>query len=356
MSRDPEAETLRLWGLRLAFAVTLGLTLDILRGAPLPGLASVIALQLLAASRVPPTGRLVALLLLAAAATSGLAYSVSVLTVGFTGLYAIGVGLLYLWGFTLALNPATAPVGVLAITMTVVITGLANASTGLAFGVLLSLVVSILAAFALVFLAYAIFPNAGLGAGPPKRRAARSGDRASLPLALHAVAATFVILPAHVYLNTDGIASTVVLLTMATMLRQPGIAQSTRYCLAFVCGNALGATLAAIAVLLVTIQTNTAVLISVTASGALLLSWLVARGGAWAPAMLPGYVAYTLLFGLALSPLPLADGVAVAERVLSIVAGGVYAIAAISLLIPALPSLSRLFGLPDPRFARTPQR
>ncbi len=356
MSRDAAARDRRNWGLRLAFAVTLGLSLDVLGGAALPGLASVIALQLLAASRAPPTGRLVALLLLAAAATSGLAYLVSVMTVGYAGLYTIGVGLLYLWGFALALNPTTAPVGVLAVTMTVVITGLASASTGLAFGVLLSLVVSIVVAVALVFLAHAIFPGAAAGAAAPKGKAARAGDGASLPLAVHAVAATVVILPAHVYLNTDGVASTVVLLTMATMLRQRGIAQSTRYCLAFVCGNALGATLAAFAVLLVTIQVNAAVLVSVTASGALLLSWLVARGGPWAPVILPGYVAYTLLFGLALSPLPLADGVAVAERVLSIVAGGVYAMAAVSLLIPALPHLSRFLERPGLRLSRTPQR
>ena len=343
MSRDPAAADLRNWVLRLAFAVTLGLALDSLRGASLPMLAPVLALQLLAASRVPPSGRMVVLLLLIAATTSGLAYLVSVITVGFAGLYAIGVGLLYLWGFALALRPRTAPVGVMAVTMTVVITGLASASTGLAFGVLVSLVLSVLEAFALVYLAYCVFPVGLVQAKPPTRTPSPSAER--IPVGLQALIATIVILPAHLYLNAEGVAPMVVLLTMATMLRQPGIAQSTRYCVACMAGNGLGALLAAFAVFLVTVHNEAAVVISVTAAGALFLSWQLTRGGRWVPVILPGYVAYTVLFGLVLSPLPVAQDVAVVDRVLSIVAGGVYAMAAVSLLVPAIPYLSRLAGL-----------
>ena len=351
VSRDRAAADLRNWVLRLAFAVTLGLAVDSLRGTSLPMLAPVIALQLLAASRVPPGGRMVVLLLLIAATTSGLAYLVSIMTVGFAGLYTIGVGILYLWGFTLALRRGTALVGVMAVTMTVVITGLASTSTGLAFGVLLSLVISVMEAFALVFLAYCVFPATAAGAAPPARKAAPPEDAATLPLVLHALLATIVILPAHVYLNAEGVASMVVLLTMATMLRQPGIAQSTRYCVAIMAGNALGASLAAAAVLLVTVQDHAAVMISVTAAGALFLSWQITRGGRWVPVILPGYVAYTVLFGLVLSPLPLAEEVAVVDRVLSIVAGAVYAMAAISVLAPAIPYLTGLAGLRAARAA-----
>lgn len=128
------------------------------------------------------------------------------------------------------------------------------------------------------------------------------------------------------------------------MLRQPGIAQSTRYCVACMAGNALGALLAALAVLLVTVQDGAVVMISVTAAGALFLSWQITRGGRWVPVILPGYVAYTVLFGLVLSPLPLAQDVAVLDRVLSIIGGGVYAMAAVSLLAPAIPRLTRLAG------------
>lgn len=348
MSRDPAAVDLRNWGLRLAFAVTLGLAVDTLRGAPLPVLAPVIALQLLAASRVPPGGRMVAMLLLVAAATSGLAYLVSVLTVGFPGLYTIGVGLLYLWGFTLAFRKSTALIGVLAVTMTVVITGLASASTGVAFEMMLSLIVSVIEAFALVFLAYFFFPADSSGAGRRARKGERPAAAATLPVALRAVLATLVILPAHVYLNADGVASTVVLLTMATMLRQPGLAESTRYCLAFVAGNALGASLAALAVLIVSTQDHGPVMVSVTAAGALFLSWQVTRGPRWMAVILPGYVSYTVLFGLVLSPLPLAEDVAVVERVALIIAGAIYAMAAVSLLFPVLSYLARLAGIaPD---------
>ncbi|MEM9682731.1 MAG: hypothetical protein AAF942_05665 [Pseudomonadota bacterium] len=342
MSRDPAADDLRRWGLRLAFVVTAGLVVETLRGSPLPPLAPVIALQLVAATRVPPGRRMVLMLLGAAAATSGVAYVVSILTVDYAGLYAIGVGLLYLWSFLLALHRGTALIGVLALTMTVVISGLANTSTGIALGAMLSIVISVLAAFFLVYIAYFLFPPS---AAPSRPQRARNDDAdASLPPALHAVVATVIILPAHLYLNADGVASMVVLLSMATMLRQTAIAQSTRFCMAFIAGNALGASLAALAALVVTIRPEAPVLLTVTATGALFLSWQITRGPKSAAVIVPGFVAYTMLFGLVLSPLPLAEGVDVLNRVLLIIGGAIYASAFLSLLVPAFPLLRRVAG------------
>src|SRR3546814_5413733 len=59
MSRDPAVPARRNHGLRLTLAVALGLVFEILRGALVPPLAAVIALQLLALSGPRPTAKTV---------------------------------------------------------------------------------------------------------------------------------------------------------------------------------------------------------------------------------------------------------------------------------------------------------
>ncbi len=338
MAAELQAADTKNWALRLAFAVTLGLVFEVLRGAPLPMLAPILALQIMAASRVPPGRRMIIVLVGAAAATSAVAYAVSILTVEDPGMYAIGVGLLYLWGFAMAFRKGTAVIGVLSITMTVVVTGLASESTGLAYTVVVALVISIAASFILVYLAYCLFPNRAPPPAPPKPK---DDQHSRLPVALRALIATLVILPAHLYLNADGVASMVTLLTMATMLRQPGIAQSTNYCIAFVIGNGLGGLVASVTALMVTLQPDGLLLIAVTAAASLFLSWLMVRTPTWTPIILPGYVAFVVLFGLVLSPLPLADSVEVVARVSDILFGAIYAMAAVSILVPFIATLRR---------------
>ena len=60
MYPDPASLERRNHGLRLAFAVALGLVFEILRGALVPPLAAVIALQLLALPGSRPTAKMVA--------------------------------------------------------------------------------------------------------------------------------------------------------------------------------------------------------------------------------------------------------------------------------------------------------
>src|SRR6056297_416474 len=144
MSREPADAGTCNRALRLAFAVALGLTAEILRGALLPPLAPVIALQILALMQGPPAARMVGGLFGAVAASAVAAYGVAVLTVGNAALYAIGVGLVYLWGFWLAARPETAAMGMMALTMGIVVTGLSAASTGLAIVVVGELLASVL--------------------------------------------------------------------------------------------------------------------------------------------------------------------------------------------------------------------
>lgn len=336
---SPEERSRRNAALRLAFAVTVGLIVELLRGAALPILAPLIAVQLVAAIPRPPGLKLVVMLAGVTAVSSGVAYLVAILTVGQPFLYALGVGLLYLWGFTLTFMPRLGPVGVMSVTMTIVVTGLATASSDVALGIMVSLTKSIVIGFFIVLLAHALLPSkvvdAPGGAAPP--------DKAleSLPASARAMIATLVILPAHLYLFAHGTGSMLVLMTVATMLRQPGLNASTRYSIAFASGNLVGAAVAAVAMLLVSVQPSFTVMVSSTAACALFLAWMSARGPMWRAVMIPGIAAFVLLYGIVYSPYVASTEVSVLQRSTMVVTGAVYALAAVSVLIPLVPFIRR---------------
>ena len=170
-------------GVRLAAAVTLGLTIEVTRGAALPFLAPMIALQLLAASPVLPTAGAVAMLLAVSAGAALLAYGVATLTLSVPGGYALGMLLLYLWGFALCFIPRFRPAGSLAVTLIVVVSALSSASTGLALGLVGELVLAILGGIGLAIVAHAAFPNPPGFVAPAPSGAAQVADSAS-PAAL----------------------------------------------------------------------------------------------------------------------------------------------------------------------------
>lgn len=342
MSPDPAGTAARQRALRLAAAVVLGLMFEVLRGGALPMLAPIIALQLLAASPVRPPARMIVLLLGAAAGSAALAYIVAATAIGVPGLYGIGVGLLYLWGFGLAFTPRLRLIGTMMVTMTVVITSVVAASSGAALGLAIEFVFSVLEGVFLVILAHVMFPHpAGRSI---ESRSQSDDDNSSLSVATRAVLATLVMVPLHLYLTSDGLAAMVILLTTATMLRQPGIAQSTRYSLVYAAGNAFGGVLAGISAFIMAIHGELVMLAGVVTATSLVLATLVVRSERLAPALMPGFVAYTALFGLTLSSLPLGYEIDVVKRVLQILTATAYALGAVSLLVPFLGWLERIFG------------
>ncbi|MEO0821497.1 MAG: hypothetical protein AAF074_13845 [Pseudomonadota bacterium] len=339
---DLKALARRNHGLRLAFAVALGLTIEISRGAILPPLAPVIGLQLLAMRRSVPTGGFVIGLLGVITAACLFAYAVATLTVGNTLLFAIGLGGIYLWSYAMALSPRTGPIGVMFLTMGIVVTTLSAVSTGLALYLVVELIVSVVIGIALVFAAHLVFAHPEAVAETPKRAGPAT---ASLPVARQALLATLIMLPLHLYLSADGLAAMVILMTVATMLRQPGIAQSVRYGVTFAAGNLVGGVLASMAVLIVALHQSVTMLATVAAAGALLMAWSLDRSAAMAQILLPGFVAFTLLFGLAFAPVTLGAQVAFVERVSQIMVAALYALCATSLVAPLLT--------PRPRAAPT---
>ncbi len=120
MSRSPIERAQYNRGMRLAIAVILGLVLESMRGASLPMLAPVIALQLLAGAPKPPGKKLVFVLLGVIIGASLLAYAVATMTLGIPGAYGLGVAVLYLWGFSLCFVVVGTVVTVMAVTMIIV--------------------------------------------------------------------------------------------------------------------------------------------------------------------------------------------------------------------------------------------
>lgn len=314
----------------MAFAVAFGLSFEILRGAVLPPLGPVIALQLLALPGPPPGKKLIITLIGIIGISSLLAYAVAALTVNNSLLYAAGVGLLYLWGFWLAVRPRTAMAGSLFLTMSIVVTAMAAASTSVAVLLVAELLVSVVFGLLLVFLAHSLFPHHAPARGP-----ATSPVRdPRVPPDVRALLATLIILPIHLWLTSDGVASMVILITIATMLRQPGLTQSASHGVNYATGNLLGGLLAAGSFFVITLQDNLATLITVITASALILANEYKRSANLARILLPGFAAYTLMLGLVFSSMPLKDDVAYITRVTQIVLAALYALSAVSLAAP----------------------
>lgn len=147
--------------------------------------------------------------------------------------------------------------------------------------------------------------------------------------------ATVILLPLHIYLTSGGgIAAMLILITTATMLRQPGLAESARYSFAMAAGNLVGAVLAAITVAALAMQNSGVLMVALLAAFSLVIAGQIVRGGRFASVYAAGFAAYALLVGLTLSSLPISDGVDVTDRVIQIGTAAVYTLAAASLIAP----------------------
>ncbi|SFJ22430.1 FUSC family protein [Albimonas pacifica] len=347
MSPDPDAGArLKARGLRIALAVTAALAIEALRGADLPILAPMIALQILAMAPRAPGLKLLGMLFGAAAVSSLVAWTIAAFTVSIPGAYPLGMGVLYLWCFALAMHPRTRPLGAMALTMTIVVGALSAASTEAAAGLALSLAMSILAGGAVVYLAFAVLP------GPPAPPAAAAGPEAAddlaeprgpapVPVAFRAALATMAMLPLHLWLTADGgVAAMPVLFTCSAMLRQPGVAASLRDSLARLAGTAAGGAAAAGVHAVTLMQDEATLALAMVAAASLAFAWRMSASPLHAQVWLPGFVTFLALYGMTLSPTLGGDEVAASERLGQVFAGAVYTVAAVSVLAPVARRLT----------------
>lgn len=328
-------------GFRLAFGVAAALTVEALRGADLPILAPMIALQLLTLSPRPPGGRMVGLLFGAAALSSLAAWVITAVTVSIPGAYPLGMGVLYLWCFALSLTPRTAPLGAMALTMTIVVGSLSAVSTGAAAGVALSLALSILSGGAMVYLAFALFPAPAPTPAAPPPPAAASGAAERLPVPPRAGLATLAILPLHMWLTSDGVAAMAVLFTCSSMLRQPGVEASLRDSLDRLAGAAAGGLVALAADGVAALHDAASLILALVAAAALFFAWRIVGGPRQAAVWTPGFVTFVALYGMTLSPTLGGGEVEALTRVLQVAAGAIYTLCAVSLMVPPARRLMR---------------
>lgn len=314
---------------RLTFAVSIGLSIEILRGAFLPPLSAVIAVQILAAAPAAPGRMAAVMMVVTAAAASAAAFGISLLSSDAPLLKGLFLSLMYLWAFVACFLPGLAVLGVMALTMLIVVSSVTNSSDAAALLIISEIVASVVQGFLLVYVSHALFPHRG--AVP----ASKPPDEAThLPPLMRAIFATAVILPAHLFLNADGVASMVVLLTMAAMLRATNLDRSTRYAFGFASGNAIGATVAALSVFALTQQREAGLLVLLVLAAAGFFAGRIARGDGPSQIFVPGLIAYCMLFGLVYSTAPLGDSVAVVGRVAQILGAAIYVVAMASLLLP----------------------
>ena len=109
-------------------------------------------------------------------------------------------------------------------------------------------------------------------------------------------------------------------------------------------GNDLGGILAALSALIYALHSELLVLITLVAATSFFMVSRIIAAQRLAPVLLPGFVAYVVLFGLTLSSLPLGSDVAVITRVLQIAFAAVYALAAVSLFVPFVIRYQRALG------------
>jgi hypothetical protein len=334
---SPECRAVFNRGLRLSFVATAGLGVEGLRGAELPFLAPLIALQLVAVIPGPPPLKLVGLLCGVSLAASAAAWLVSAASLSVPGVYGLGVGLLYLWCFALVFTPRLAPLGVMALTMTVVVSSLSAASTGLAAELGLEIVLSLFTAFGLVFVAHAIFPHPQL---PPVTQPA-AATFGGLGAVRRAVLAVAVLLPLHLLITAEGVPAIIMLMTTATMLRQPGLSQSLNWSIASVIGNALGGVAATAAAAITRLHDEPIIAIILVLLVTLAFAAQAAKGARQEAVFVPGMVTFVLLYGMSLSPVLSGDGVGAAQRVMQVAVAAVYAISAASLMLPLVTRFSQ---------------
>ncbi|MDF2231551.1 FUSC family protein [Albimonas sp. CAU 1670] len=351
---DPHAAArLRARGLRLGFAVTGALAVEALRGADLPILAPMIALQLLALSPQPPGAKLLAMLFGAAAVSSLVAWVIASFTVSIPGAYPLGMGVLYLWCFALAMHPKTGPLGAMALTMTIVVGALSAASTEAAAGIALSLLMSILAGAATVYVAFAVFPapppppaaapvEPAEGEETPAQAAAETAGDPVVAPAFRAALATMVMLPLHMWLTADGgVAAMPVLFTCSSMLRQPGVAASLRDSLTRLAGTAAGGVAAMAANGIAQLHPQAALSVAVVATISMFFAWQLSKGPRHMQVWMPGFVTFLALYGMTLSPTLGGDDVAAVERLWQTAVGAGYTLCAVSLLAPVALRVTR---------------
>jgi hypothetical protein len=319
---DPAATRM---ALRLGVGVALGFLLGALSGTPFFFLPPLLAVQFLATMRQPPSLRqgigVVVLVALFGGVTLFLAGSFAHRPL----VYVILVGLVLFYGFLLDTAGKTLPASLLltlGATIPLAATHSSESAIALAGGFVGATIIALLTTWAM----FAVFP-----APAPATAAAAAPVRQASPRI--ALANTAVLLPVLVLFMVSGRMTFVLLLVIVAIIRLSDRSASPRAALGLLLGNVLGGVVATVAYGFVTVQPSILFFLLVVLLVGLAFGAWIAAGGAQAPLFTIALVAFVILLGLGVSPLPTDSGEAFMARVWNVLLAGLYAVGALSLTV-----------------------
>jgi hypothetical protein len=323
--------------LRLAFAATLALVWGTMAHEPLPGLTAVITAQILVAMPRPPRPRQAAALVFVIAVTGGATFAVAAICADRLLILMTALGLLFFVGFSMREQAAgpSLPATML-LNATAVVPVLTYQADVLGAGVVEILVTAAARAILVVWLLYALLPNAREEPSGAAPRGAASGGPATPDRSMaRTLAKVAIVLPAEFfYLAQPSALAFPALLGLVTFLTAQDPAAGRAQLVILLLGNLVGSVAASVAAAVLEIGPP---LPALTLMGLLaslgFARWMMNKGRRPGGAVaLTGFVTFLMLFGLSASPTSF--DVPVLDRILDIAVLSVYTIAATEFLLP----------------------
>ena len=237
--------------------------------------------------------------------------------------YLMMIGLLLFFGFLLDSAGKAMPATLLLILGATLPLVVAQSDTGAA-GIAGALVGAMAIALLAVWIAFALFPAAPAGGA-----AARAGRPASPRAAL---INTLLLVPVLLLFLIDGRMTFVAVIVIVNIIRQREGGAASLTALGLLFGNILGGVLASIAYVFVSLQTGPVFFLLVVLLVGLMLAGRGVVAGPRGPIYSVAFVSFIILLGLGASPVPSESAELFADRLMSVLAAGAYAVGAISLV------------------------
>lgn len=324
MSTETEDDTPRRV-LRLAICVGLGLTLTTIAGIAIPGLAPVLALQMLLAPALPGFRQGVFLAVMVAVVTAaihGLALSLG----DRPELLVLLLTLLYSVGF---MFQPRAPVPSLLFLITLALVPVWMAQTGPGGSLYQTVAIAVPIALIFAWLIDILLPAWRAAASTAAASARPVPDLSPATAVIKGI----IVLPVQLfYIQSPSAFSMAGLVTLIIILTLPTRDVTLRVLVSRVVGNIVGGVAAWVAFILVFIQWSPVMLLLVALLGALLIGRRLVRGGNEAAVMSLALVNFTLLLGIAVSQQIGGEPVDLFQRIRDIAIIATYGVGASSLL------------------------
>ena len=309
--------------LRIAFGAVIGFLLAGRFDITLFFLPALLAAQLLSLMPRPPGLAQGAGLIFLMGVLAWITLLIAGVFAGQPAAYLLMIGLLLFFGFLLDSAGKAMPATLLLILGSTLPLVVVQSDTGAA-GIAGALVGAMAIALLSVWIAFALFPtDAGVAAAAPASRPASPRE---------AFINTMLLVPVLLLFLIDGRMTFVAVIVIVNIIRQRERGAASLTALGLLFGNILGGVLASIAYVFVSIQTGPVFFLLVVLLVGLTLAGRAVVAGPKAPIYSVAFVSFIILLGLGVSPVPSESAELFADRLMSVLAAGAYAVGAISLV------------------------